>query len=176
MIKHGWLVVSAMLLMACGPSGDAGDGDDQSDTAGGEDDLGETDGEPGDTVHASAIELIGINGPAMPWSEMSREDREMDMISRFHPIFREVFTNHDAEEFADFDCETCHGDDMQDRSFEMPNPHLPPVAAAGTPEYEHERDEHPAMMTFMEEEVTPHMQTMLGMGATFTCNGCHPLS
>jgi len=173
MTKHAWLILAA-LLTGCG-GGDGGDDltdDETTDTSGGEDET--TDGEPGDTVHASAIELIGINGPAVPWSEMGHEDREMDMVSRFHPIFRELFTNHDAEHYSEFGCGDCHGEDMSERNFEMPSAHLHPVGEAGTPEYEHEREEHPEMVAFMEEEVMPAMQTMLGMGETFTCNGCHP--
>ena len=171
MRTHRWLVTVAMLIVACGPSGNV-DPAATTDTAGGEDEG--TDGEPGDRVHASAIALIGINPPEVPWAEMSPEDREMDMVARFHPIFREVFQNHDAVEFASFECESCHGADPQARHFEMPNPALAPVPAAGTPAYEAMRARDAAMTTFMEEEVTPHMQTMLGVGAAFTCNGCHP--
>ena len=161
MRTHRGLVLGAMVLLACGPSG--GDPGDGSDTAGGEG----TDGEPGDRVHASAIALIGINPPAVPWAEMSPEDRELDMVGRFHPIFREVFQNHDAVEFASFECESCHGANPQARHFEMPNPALPPIPPAGTPAYEAARAHGAAMMTFMEQEVTPHMQTMLGLGASF---------
>lgn len=170
MRTHRWLLTVATFLVACGPGGEADPGGDPSDTAGGEG----TDGVPGDTVHASAIALIGIEPPAVPWDQMGPEDREMDMIGRFHPVFREVFQNHDAVEFASFECESCHGADPQPRHFEMPNPSLPAIPTAGTPAYEALRARDAAMMTFMEEEVTPHMQTMLGMGAAFTCNGCHP--
>ncbi len=170
MTKYAWLTIVA-LLAGCGGSSDDVADDETMDTAGGEDEG--MDAEPGDTVHASAIELIGISGPAVPWSEMTHDDREMDMVSRFHPIFREIFTNHDAE-YAEFGCGDCHGEDMTDRNFEMPSAHLPPVAAPGTPAYDAARAENPEMVGFMEEDVMPAMQTMLGMGETFTCNGCHP--
>lgn len=164
-----------MALAGCG--GGATDGDDPNATAGGEEDDDfddDFDAEPGDTVQASARELIGINPPATPWSEMGHEDREMDMIGRFHPIFMEMFRAHDAEEHADFGCETCHGADMRERNFEMPNPSLPSIGAPGTPRFAVLQESYPDMMRFMSEEVTPSMQTMLGMGETFTCNGCHP--
>lgn len=178
MTKQAWVLLAALTLaFGCGGGEDGGDDttDTGDDTAGGED-LGDdgTDAEPGDEVHASAIELIGINPPEVPWSEMSHEDREMDMVGRFHPIFREIFMAHDAEEFAEFGCESCHGPDGSERDFEMPATHLPPVPAAGTDAYAEEAEEHGAMWTFMEDEVMPPMQTMLGMGETFTCNGCHP--
>jgi hypothetical protein len=131
----------------------------------------------GETRHRqSARELIGIHGPERPWSEMGHEDREMDMIGRFLPITSEMFREHDADEYASFGCETCHGPDMQERHFHMPSAHLPPVPPAGTPAYQQMAAAHPEETRFMEEHVTPAMQTMLGMGATFTCNGCHPTS
>ena len=173
MRQQPWLVLALVLLASCGPSGD-GDGSSSDDTAGGEDEFDDTEAAPGDTVHASARELIGINPPDTPWSQMDHEARENDMIGRFHPIFREFFVEHDAEEFADFGCADCHGEDASERDFEMPNPHLPPVPPPDTEAYTALHAEHPDMMEFMEAEVTPSMQTMLGMGATFTCNGCHP--
>ena len=169
------LLSTLAFATACGGGGgDTDDSDDDFDETSGDEDVA-----PGDSTegHQSARELIGINGPEQPWSEMSHEDREMDMVGRFHPIFREMFQEHDAEEFAEFGCADCHGPDMSDRNFEMPSAHLPPVPAAGTPEFQalHDNEEEHAMFEFMEHEVTPAMQTMLGMGETFTCNGCHPL-
>ena len=152
------------LLTACGSSPTADDEGDTTESAGGEADTAEV--QPGDQVHASAIALIGINPPEVPWSEMERDDREMDMVSRFHPIFREFFQNHDPARFAEFGCESCHGADMRETHFTMPNPALPPVPAAGTPEYEAMGAEHADMVAFMEQDVTANMQTMLGMGAT----------
>lgn len=129
----------------------------------------------GETHRASARELIGIHPPEVPWSTMSHEDKEMDMVGRFLPIFSEIFREHDAEEYASFGCESCHGTDMRERNFEMPSPQLPPIPLAGTPGYAQLQQSEGEMMRFMEEQVNPPMQTMLGMGATFTCNGCHPL-
>jgi hypothetical protein len=143
-----------------------------------------TEGEGGDTAggethgsgrhRQSARELIGITGPERPWSEMSHEEQEMDMIARFLPIMTEVFQEDDAEEYANFGCESCHGSNMRERHFHMPSTELPPVPPPGTPAYAAMAREHPEETRFMEEQVTPIMQTMLGMGATFTCNGCHP--
>jgi hypothetical protein len=157
----GWISL-VLSLCACGGGGGGGAG------GGGESGGGESGG------HQSARELIGIAGPEKPWSEMSHEEREMDMVGRFLPIMSEFFQEHDGEEFASFGCESCHGTDMSERHFEMPSPQLPPVPLPGTPQYEEMREHEPEMTRFMEEDVTPAMQTMLGMGATFTCNGCHP--
>jgi hypothetical protein len=106
---------------------------------------------------------------------MSYEDREMDMVGRFLPIMAEIFRENDAEHYANFGCESCHGNDMRERNFAMPSTHLSPVPLPGTPAYQRMASEHPDETRFMEEVVMPAMQTMLGMGATFTCNGCHPV-
>jgi hypothetical protein len=164
-MKKVWL---ATVLIACsGPAPASNEGE-----GGGEGE--ETSGGEG-THRQSARELIGIHPPEVPWSTMSHADREMDMVGRFLPIMAEVFREHDSEEFAHFGCESCHGDDMRERNFAMPSPHLPPVPLAGTPGYAQMQASEGEMVRFMEEGVNPPMQTMLGMGATFTCNGCHPL-
>lgn len=185
MRTHGWMVLSVLiglLLAACGGSDggadDVGDEDTAGgDTAGGEDDMGDEDmdmdAEPGDTVQASALELIGINPPEQPWEEMSHEEKEFDMIGRFHPIYRELFQQQDAERWADFGCETCHGPDMRERNFDMPATHLPPIPEPGSERYTRARGVLTDMYTFMEEQVTANMQTMLG-AEEFTCNSCHP--
>lgn len=187
MRKHFWLTLSLIAVLggsvwACGGSSDGG-GDESGEQAssGGEDgdlddDLDEGfDEGPGDSTegHQSARELLGINPPEQPWHDMSHADREMDMVGRFHPIFREFFVEHDAEEFAEFGCADCHGPDMAETHFEMPSAHLPPIPAADSAEYAALREAHAGMMRFMEEDVTPAMQTMLGE-PDFSCNGCHP--
>jgi hypothetical protein len=163
-MKRLWISIAFALLAAC--SGPAASGDGEDDGSGGEEPQGQ---------HQSARELIGIAGPAAPWSEMSHEDKEFDMIGRFLPIMGEYFREHDAERFENFQCESCHGTDMRERNFEMPSTQLPTVPLPGTPQYASLQRGNAEMMRFMEEDVTPTMQTMLGMGATFTCNGCHRL-
>ena len=172
MNKH--LSALAIFVLACsGPAQQGGGGgDDFNDPFFNESSGNET---PGDQVHGSARELIGIHGPEQPWSEMTHQDKEFDMIGRFLPIMTETFQESDQTRYASFQCETCHGADMRDRNFQMPNPRLPQVPPAGTPEYRTLANALPESTHFMETEVLPTMQTMLGMGATFTCNGCHPV-
>lgn len=166
-MRNSGLVVFALITLACGPSApDAEQGEAPTDTAG---------GETRQEARPSARALLGINPPEQPWSEMSYADREMDMVGRFLPIFAEVFQEYDPERYATFSCESCHGNDMRERQFVVPTADLPPVPLPNTPAYQQMAAEHPEDMRFMEEIVTPTMQTMLGMGATFTCNGCHPV-
>lgn len=123
--------------------------------------------------HRSARAILGIAGPQVAWSEMSHEDKEMDMIGRFLPIMQEFFLEHDAVEYANFSCDSCHGAAMRERNFAMPAPELPAVPAANTPAYEAMRQEHEETTRFMEEVVTPTMGTLLGWGEAFNCWGCH---
>ncbi len=164
-----WIPVALIALAACGGGTSEQGGEvEETTTTGGE----ETP--PVQHGHQSARELLGINPPEQPWSTMSHEDKEMDMVGRFLPIMTEIFQEYDAQRFADFGCESCHGTDMRERHFEMPSDQLPPVPLPGTPAYQQMAQHSPEMTRFMEEQVTPTMQTLLGMGATFTCNGCHP--
>lgn len=170
MSKSGLSFAFALITLACGPAAPDGEqAEAPTDTAGGE------GAEPREDARPSARALIGINPPEQPWSEMSYADREMDMVGRFLPIFAEVFQEYDAQEYAAFNCESCHGSDMREREFAMPTNELPPVPLPNTPAYEQMAADYPEDTRFMEEVVTPTMQTMLGMGATFTCNGCHPV-
>ncbi len=172
---YGWGLLSVMLsafLLACGGGSSGGDGTDGDGTAGDEDFDEDGFDDAGDTVTASAVELIGINPPETPWSDMSHEEREFDMIGRFHPIYRELFQQHDAERWAEFGCENCHGPNGSETNFAMPSDHLPPVPAPGSESYNRARGVLTDMYTFMEEQVTANMTTMLGQEVT--CQSCHP--
>lgn len=166
MNRLGPLLALLALSIGCGPTETPRE--EAPESAGGE-------ARAAERTRPSARELIGITPPERPWSEMSYEEREMDMIGRFNPIFTEIFQEYDAERYAAFSCETCHGAEMRERNFAMPAPDLSPVPLPNTPAYRQMAAEFPQDTRFMEEIVTPTMQTMLGMGATFTCNGCHPV-
>jgi hypothetical protein len=86
---------------------------------------------------------------------------------------QEIFRRQDAEEFAEYGCETCHSDAMRELSFHMPAPTAFVVPPEGTPAYQGMLETFPEMVRFMRDEVTPAMGTLLGVEA-FTCAGCHP--
>jgi hypothetical protein len=162
------------LVAACGggeetaESVETADGTaETAETAGGEQAAGEQD-----EIMAMVQELVVP--PEQPWSEMSHEDRGTDMVMRFEPVFRVIFEAHDAEAYDHFDCASCHGEAAAEREYAMPAPDLPPVPPANSDAYREMAEAQPEVTRFMEEEVTPTMQTMLGVGATFGCNGCHP--
>lgn len=128
---------------------------------------------PGSVSKGSAIEAMGITGPDVPWDEMSFADKEFYMIGKVNPIMQELFARYDAEEYGNFDCETCHGDEMREIEFKMPAPSMYIVPPEGTPGHRGMLATFPDTVAFMEETVTPIMGKLLGVEG-LTCTGCHP--
>jgi hypothetical protein len=129
--------------------------------------------ESGSTGKVSAIEAMGITPPDSPWEEMSVADKEFYMIGKVNPIMKEVFAGYDAEEYGDFDCVDCHGEEMREIDFRMPAPSMYIVPPEGTPGHRGMLATFPDEVKFMQEVVTPHMGKLLGI-ENFTCAGCHP--
>ncbi len=127
----------------------------------------------GSTGKMSAIEAMGITPPESPWAQMSVADKEFYMIGKVNPIMKELFTGHDAEEFADFDCVDCHGEEMREINFKMPAPSMYIVPPKGTPGHRGMLSTFPEEVEFMAEVVTPTMGKLLGI-EDFSCAGCHP--
>lgn len=178
-MRRASLLLSLLLLAACGgASPDSSSASATPGDSGGEDDFPDFDdgfGEaPGSHATASAVELIGINPPAQPWRRMSHEEREWDMVGRFHPVMRELFQNYDAERWADFECVTCHGEDADERNYEMPSPQMMPLPPPNTRAYQAAARTQPELTAYMEETVVPAMQTMLGFRGA-QCAICHPV-
>jgi hypothetical protein len=116
-----------------------------------------------------------------PWEEMTMEEKGAFMNAEVQPYMAELFREYDSEEFATFNCGTCHGEDMQERNFEMPAPSLPALHESGTPEQEQMVQDHPRMVRFMFNHVVPAMRTMIraepfdpDTGEGFSCFTCHP--
>lgn len=177
-MKHlGTLALMLLLALGCGGSGESSDQSDN--TSGGsdddwDDDWGDDEVPVVESNHG-AIEHFGITPPEKPWDEMTHEEREWDMIGRILPIMKEVFGEHDAERFAaaDYGCATCHGDDGPERAYAMPPSVSYPVPPANTPEYENMKRIFGPMVTFMEDQVTPTMGTLVG-NEEYSCHNCHP--
>lgn len=127
----------------------------------------------GSTGKVSAIEAMGITPPDSPWDEMSVADKEFYMIGKINPIMQELFTAHDAEEYGDFDCVDCHGEEMREINFKMPAPSMYIVPPEGTPGHRGMLSTFPDEVKFMQEVVTPSMGKLLGI-EDYTCAGCHP--
>jgi len=125
------------------------------------------------TSKMSAIEAMGLTPPEAPWEEMSVEDKEFYMVGKVNPIMQELFAAYDAEEYADFDCVTCHGEEMREIKFKMPAPSMYIVPPEGTPGHRGMMSTFPETVKYMQETITPAMGKLLGI-ENFTCAGCHP--
>lgn len=122
---------------------------------------------------AGAVDRLTVSPPETPWASMSRQDREYYMIGKVTPIMNELFTRQMGSRAAEFGCETCHGRDMRETSFAMPNRHAMPVPREGSPAYARMERQFPESVRFMREVVTPTMGTLLGIEG-YTCHHCHP--
>ena len=116
-------------------------------------------------------------GQDKPWAEMDHGERMAHMSTVVLPRMQPVFIGHDAERFADFSCATCHGTGAANGDFEIPNPNLPHLDAAGL--YKKHRKESPDITKLMWKEVEPTFaealaQTYgLGYDAQVKCSTCH---
>lgn len=129
----------------------------------------------------SAIEVLGITPPEQPWEEMDAAEREFYMVGHVLPITTEIFRDFDQHAFAEFECESCHGEEAEAHDFAMPPPDLPVVPEPGTEAYGIMENDQPRMVHFMEAQVMPTTATLLGFelrdaetGEGFGCNDCHP--
>lgn len=112
-----------------------------------------------------------------PWETLSYDDRNQFMLRLFEPAMRELFVEHDAEAWADFDCESCHGEDPEAIDYAMPVD-ITPLTFDDIPVEDIEDPERRATGLWMDEEVLPLMaelfeQEMVLEGAS--CLDCHEL-
>lgn len=132
---------------------------------------------PAAEISASASQ--GPGAPGVPWAQKKRQQREDWMGLEVLPQMKALFIEEDAEGYADFQCQVCHGDDMEIVGFEMPSASLfalsptDPVGAAM--EYDEE------VTDFMVAKVVPKMAALLSTEpfdpesqSGFGCFGCHP--
>ncbi|MCA9694217.1 MAG: hypothetical protein KC636_31820 [Myxococcales bacterium] len=117
-------------------------------------------------------------GAAMTWEQMNFQERRAHMTRVVLPQMKAVFQAHDPERFANFGCQTCHGQGSADGSFAMPNPDLMQFPRRGFKQEVYVP--HREMVRFMWGEVQPKMAELLGMreskygrGAGFSCRNCH---
>lgn len=106
------------------------------------------------------------------WSEMNKDQKMEFMGLVILPEMKKVFQEADPESYAEFKCQTCHGDDGKDVGFEMPNG----LFALEKPDPIPASEEYDAETTkFMMEKVVPKMAELMGMepGKEFGCFNCH---
>ena len=142
----------ALLAAACGPSASS---------------ITKPTGDRGSAVVAL---------PDVPFEKLDHDQRAEFMKQKVVPGMKAVFQNHDAKEFAQFGCETCHGAQAKDGHFDMPNPDLPKLNLKDMSKFKAED------VAWMTHEVAPTMAKLLGVAMDsaenptgFGCTSCHTL-
>jgi len=176
------LTLALTVVMACG--GDAGETEPETTetTTGSETET--TTSETGEPLTAGVRTRTEDEWPAppeQPWAEMDQAARAQYMGRVIVPYFRELFQEYDPERYASFGCATCHGSEMTERGFAMPNPDILELHPTGTPEQQQMAQDHPRMVRLMFNHVVPPMRHALQMdpydpdtGEGFSCYTCHP--
>ena len=148
------VLVSSLLLAACGS---------KSSTT--------TTPTGGDGVGTAGAAL-----PDVPFDELDLDQQIQFMKERVVPTMGPLFKQHDAEEFGEFGCKTCHGPGAAKGEFEMPNNDLPKLTFADMSKFKKEDIE------WMSKVIKPEMAKLLGKPEYspenpdgFGCGHCHPV-
>lgn len=163
------LIALSLAFFAC-DGGDTKGGTDDTDTPA---ETDETDVVETDVVETDEEEMIA-------YADMNREQRLDYMATTVLPQMRDLFQAYDATAFAGFGCATCHGGNMVEADYQMPNA-LSSLEFAKFPYSASTDPEEAAWGAFMETEVLPTMATLVGREpfnpATnpegFACFDCH---
>jgi hypothetical protein len=114
--------------------------------------------------------------PDVPWEKLDHAQRIEFMKQKVVPTMKPIFQAHDANDFADFGCQTCHGDGAKEGHFDMPNPRLPKLNFQDMSKFKK------ADLQWMDKQVEPTMARMLGLPPYskdqpegFGCPTCHTI-
>ena len=117
--------------------------------------------------------------PGVAWAQKTFKQRQEWMGIEVLPKMKQAFQAHDATGFAQFKCQTCHGKDMNEKKFKMPNDGIYPLNPTDPVKGAKEYDEK--MTKFMVEVVEPQMAALLDEKVMskdnpkgFGCLRCHP--
>ena len=112
--------------------------------------------------------------PDVPFDELDHDQRAEFMKQKVGPAMAEIFQKHDAHEFAEFGCKTCHGSQAEQGHFDMPSADLPKLNFKDMSQYK------PEDLEWMKNEVKPTMAKLLGEPEYseenpegFGCTHCH---
>jgi len=122
-----------------------------------------------------APKAASVGAPNVPWSEKRLDERRAFMATHVEPRMRAAFQKFNANAYASFGCETCHGADMEAVDYQMPNS-LYPLPKDDTITEAKDYDEETT--EFMMSQVVPQFATLLskkaGVEGGVTCFTCHP--
>lgn len=116
-----------------------------------------------------------VGSPGVPFRSKSRQDKTAFMAAQVKPVMGHLFQKWNPKSYEKFDCDTCHGADMDKVDFHMPNS-LYALPAENTIAEAKDYDEKTT--EFMMNEVVPTFARLLhekpGDPAGVTCFTCHP--
>lgn len=119
--------------------------------------------------------------PTKAWADRTFDERKDFMAKVVMPTMKDVFQRFDAEEFASFDCRTCHGQNAMEVQFHMPNG-LHPLNPQAMPTPDSPDANVARWARFMMDEVKPKMTELLGAqpydpatNQGFGCFNCHAM-
>ena len=122
---------------------------------------------------AAAPEPAQDTPEELTWSQMNDPQKKKFMGTVFLPAMKKEFQAHDGEEFAEFNCKTCHGENADEVGWHLPND-LVPLPKENTWQAALDMDEEATK--FMGEVVVPKAAEMFSMKPKeeFGCFDCHP--
>jgi len=114
--------------------------------------------------------------PDVPWGKLDHDQRIEFMKQKVLPAMKPIFQSHDPKDFAEFGCDTCHGEAANQGHFDMPNPKLPKLNFSDLSKFKKED------LEWMGKEVEPKMASVLGLPVYskdnpkgFGCPACHTI-
>ena len=120
---------------------------------------------------------IELGAPGTSWAAKTLEQRFGFMAAQVHPTMARLFVEYDPDK-AGFDCSNCHGSEMEQVDYAMPN-----KALYGLPKerpYDDAIDFDNKIAVFMMTKVTPTLQELFNKGdgprTKVSCFTCHPVA
>jgi cytochrome c553 len=111
--------------------------------------------------------------PQKKWHDLKTQDEKLEFMGLVvMPKMQQLFAEYDAQGYKEFKCQTCHGEDMKEQNYKMPNG----LFALQKTDTLKASTEYDAEMTkFMLDKVLPSMAELLDeeLGKEFTCMSCH---
>lgn len=118
---------------------------------------------------------IELGAPGTTWAAKNIEQRFGFMAAQVHPVMTQLFIDYDPDKVG-FDCTNCHGSDMEQIDYQMPNLALYALPTARP--YDDAIDYDADIAVFMMTKVTPALQELFNKGdgppTKASCFSCHP--
>jgi hypothetical protein len=120
---------------------------------------------------------IPLGAPNTTWAAKNIEQRFGFMAAQVHPTMTKLFVDYDPDKVG-FDCSNCHGSNMEQVDYEMPNKAL--YALPKNRPYDDAIDYDDKIAVFMMTKVTPALQDLFNRGegppTKASCFSCHPVA